>query len=306
MPELPEVENLRRGLERNIVGQRIKKVIVNKPKLVSGKGNIRIASNSKKNEFIKGATGEKFVAIKRRAKNLIFKLSNGKMILGHLKMSGQFVYKPNGRAKSIIGGHPIEISEHQLPNKHTHITFELERGTLYYNDTRMFGYLLYYPDEKSFEKENHFALYGLEPLSKEFTAKYFYDALQGTRPRRVRLGRKIKAVLMEQKIVAGLGNIYADEALFEARIRPDRPAFLLSLGEIKKLHTAIIRIIKQAIKVGGSSVATYRLLDETRGNYAREHKVYGKAGEKCPRCGTVLKKIFIQARTTIFCPRCQK
>lgn len=299
MPELPEVENLRRGLEKSIVGQKIKKVIVNKPKLVSGKGNVRTASEKKKKEFIRGLTGEKFLAVERRAKNLIFRLSHNKIVLGHLKMSGQFVYKSTEGKKSVIGGHPIEISEHKLPNKHTHIIFELENGVLYYNDTRMFGYLLYYKDESAFEKGNHFALYGLEPLSKEFTFLFLYESLK-------KKSGKIKAVLMDQKIVTGLGNIYADESLFEARIRPDRKASNISKSESSKLYQAIIRIIKRATKVGGSSVATYRLLDETRGNYAREHKVYGKTGKKCPSCGKLLSKIFIQTRTTVFCPQCQR
>jgi formamidopyrimidine-DNA glycosylase len=299
MPELPEVENLRVGLERTILGQKIKKVKVFKPKLVSGKGNIRLPSNKKRREFELGVSGERFNGIDRRAKNLIFKLSHDKIILVHLKMSGQFVYRAQSGKTPVMGGHPIELSEHMLPNKHTHIIFELERGTLYYNDTRMFGYLLYYPSTEVFEAENHFGVYGLEPLSRSFTVKYLHDALKNKKG-------KIKAVLMDQKIVTGLGNIYADESLFESRVRPDRSANSLSLLETTRLHKAILRIMKRAIKVGGSSVATYRLLDQTRGNYAREHKVYGKAGALCPRCNKLLEKIVIQSRTTIFCSRCQK
>jgi len=199
----------------------------------------------------------------------------------------------------VMGGHPIELSEKELPNKHTHIIFELERGILYYNDTRMFGYLLYHPNTKTFESKNHFIMYGLEPLDQKFTVKYFFNSLQKKKS-------KIKTALMNQQIVTGLGNIYADEILFEAKIRPDRSTNSISLRETKKLHTAILRIIKRAIKVGGSSVATYRLLDETRGNYAREHKVYGKAGQMCTNCGKLLEKTIIQSRTTIFCPNCQK
>ena len=299
MPELPEVENLRRGLTRAILRQKILRVEVKKPKLVSGKGNIRRPSRRKKEEFVKCIRGEHFIAVERRAKNLIFRLSHGKIILAHLKMSGQFAYQPFDHKPSVIGGHPIELSERKLPNKHTHIIFELERGILYYNDTRMFGYLLYYPNIKTFEAENHFGLYGLEPLGRGFTAKYLRGALKNKKG-------KIKAVLMDQKIVTGLGNIYADESLFEAKIRPARSANSLTLRETEALHKAIIRIMKRAIKVGGSSVATYRLLDDTRGNYAREHKVYGKAGKLCPNCGRLLSKTVIQSRTTIFCPRCQK
>lgn len=299
MPELPEVENLRQGLERVIHGQKIKRVVIKKPKLVSGKGTLRIASESKKKDFIEGIKGERFLDVERRAKNLIFKLSHGKIILVHLKMSGQFVYKSNTHPKTISGGHPIELSEKELPNKHTHILFELERGTLFYNDIRMFGYLLYYKNIKSFENKNHFEKYGLEPLSRSFTTKYFAKMLKYKKG-------KIKAVLVDQKIVTGLGNIYADESLFEARIKPDRNASSLSTLEINKLQKAIVGIIKRATKVGGSSVATYRLLDETRGNYAREHKVYGKKGKMCFTCNKPLQKTIIQGRTTIFCPNCQK
>lgn len=299
MPELPEVENLRRGLEKSILEQKILKVEVNKPKLVSGNGTLRIASKKKEKEFISGLTGEHFVAVERRAKNLIFKLSHDKIILAHLKMTGQFACKALTGSKNVIGGHPIEISESTLPNKHTHIVFKLENGTLYYNDTRMFGYVLYYPSAKAFEKENHFVKLGKEPLSKEFTVKYFIESLKNKK-------KKIKQVLMDQDVVTGVGNIYTDESLFESEIDPRRNASTLTPNEIKKLHNAIINILKRAIKAGGSSVATYRLLDESRGNYAREHKVYGKAGQNCPVCKKLLERILIQTRTTIFCPRCQK
>ncbi len=299
MPELPEVENLRIGLERVLVGQKILGIKVEKPKLVSGRGTKRTASLKKKLEFIDGLRGEHFLCVERRAKNLVFKLSHDKIVIVHLKMSGQFAYKPFKIGKQISGGHPIELSETELPNKHTHVTFELEKGMLYYNDTRMFGYLLYYPNTKAFEAEKHFATYGLEPLSKEFTVKYFTDSLKTKKG-------KIKAVLLEQKIVTGLGNIYADESFFEASIRPDRSPATLSKLEIQKLHKAIVRIIKRAVRVGGSSVATYRLLDDTRGNYAREHKVYGKDGELCVNCKKSLVKTVIAGRTTIFCSHCQK
>ncbi len=299
MPELPEVENLRQGLAKAILGQKIRRVEIRKPKLVSGKGTLRTASETKKREFQKGIQGEQFIGVKRRAKNLVFKLSHGKIILAHLKMSGQFVYKPSASSKVVSGGHPIEFSEKELPNKHTHLIFELDRGMLYYNDTRMFGYILYFPSIKAFESQNHFVNYGVEPLSPLFTLKYFKEKLKN------KTG-KIKVALMDQKIVTGLGNIYADESLFAARIRPDREPSTLSSLEITRLRKEIIRILKRATKVGGSSVATYRLLDETRGNYAREHKVYGKEGQPCVNCGKPLKKTIIQGRTTIFCPRCQK
>ncbi len=305
MPELPEVENLRIGLEKAILGQKVLKVEVRKPKLVSGNGTLRKASIKKVRDFEQGVKGEKFIAVERRAKNLIFKLSRDKTIVAHLKMTGQFVYKPES-GKQILGGHPIEISESTLPNKHSHIIFTLENGMLYYNDTRMFGYVLYYPSRDAFEKENHFKSYGKEPLDKTFTIKYFTESLKNKKGHAKGRAGKIKTILLNQNIVTGIGNIYADESLFEAGISPTRNASTLTKNEVEKLHKAIVRILRKAISVGGSSVATYRLVDNSQGNYAREHKVYGKAGKNCPKCKNPLEKILIQTRTTIFCPRCQK
>ncbi len=299
MPELPEVENLRLGLLKYIKGQKILKVEVSKPKLVSSKSTKREISKSKVLEFHNGLVGEKFLNVERRAKNLIFKITHDKYILAHLKMTGQFVYKSNNKNKKIIGGHPIEISETTLPNKHSHIVFHLEKGTLYYNDTRMFGYVLYYPSRESFEKENHFSKLGFEPEDKNFTLPYFINALKNKKG-------KIKTILLNQDIVVGVGNIYADESLFEAKISPKRPANSLTKQEATLLYKAIKRILQKAISVGGSSVATYRLIDDSRGNYAREHKVYGKVGQKCVKCKNKLEKIIIGGRTTIFCSNCQK
>jgi formamidopyrimidine-DNA glycosylase len=298
MPELPEVENLRRGLARKILGQKIKRIEVRKPKLVSGKGNIRSASQKVTREFIKGLTGEVIADIDRRAKNLVFRTKRGRILLVHLKMSGQFVYRERGR-NLVEGGHPIEISEKELPNKHTHLIFELSKGTLFYNDTRMFGYLLYYPDTARFEKENHFGGLGLEPLDPAFTLEYFRTVLKEKKG-------KVKTVLMNQAIVTGLGNIYADEVCFMASVRPVRQVSSLKPKEVENIYKAIRFIIPNAIEQGGSSVATYRLLDESRGNYAREHKVYGKTGERCIVCETPLKTVQVNNRTTVFCERCQK
>lgn len=298
MPELPEVENLRRGLMARVAGQTIRKVTVRKPKLVSAKGNGRTPSKKKVQEFERGLRGERIADIDRRAKNLVFRMKSGKIILVHLKMTGQFVYREKGW-NAVEGGHPIELSEKEIPNKHTHITFELSKGTLYYNDTRMFGYLLYYPSAAAFEKENHFGGLGLEPLDQAFTPAYFRSAMKN------RKGR-LKTVLMDQKVVTGLGNIYADEVCFEARVSPLRRVEKLTDSELDKLYKAIKRIIPAAIKLGGSSVASYRLLDLKRGNYAREHKVYGKTGGKCVRCGNNLKTVQVTNRTTVFCPHCQK
>jgi len=299
MPELPEVENLRIGLEKVILDQKILNIEVKNLKIISGKGTTRTASTVKAKEFKQGLEGEKFTGVKRRAKNLIFELSHDKFILAHLKMTGQFAYHANDGKNKINGGHPIEISETSLPNKHTHVIFKLEKGNLYYNDTRKFGYVLYFESKKSFDKEDNFNKLGLEPLDKYFNVKYLAENLKNKKG-------KVKALLLDQSIVTGIGNIYADESLFESGIMPTRIGSTLTQNEVTKLHSTLIRIIKRAIKVGGSSVATYRLIDESKGNYAREHKVYGKTGKPCLNCQTTLEKTVVQGRTTVFCNKCQK
>lgn len=297
MPELPEVEALRIGLTKYLPGRTITKVEVLKPKLISGRGNIRHASSKKTTTFIHGLTNATFKQIERRAKNLKFIFKDGQIMLVHLKMTGQLVYV--GASSRVDGGHPIKESDRELPNKQTRIIFHLDKGTLYYNDTRQFGYLLYYPDEAAFQKENHFELHGPEPLNPEFTEEYFVSALKK------RTG-VVKPVLMGQEVVVGLGNIYADEVCFAAGVRPTRKISSLKRGEIGRLYWAIRSILKRAIELGGSSVSDHRLADGSRGNYAREHKVYGRSGEACLVCGSLLKTVQCGGRTTVYCPRCQR
>ncbi len=302
MPELPEVENLRRGLLERVRGQKIKKISIFVPKMIWSKGGRRQNSPAKVREFVRGLTGETIQDIERRAKNLIFHFRSGKILLVHLKMSGQFAYISNHaspKVRAFQGGHPIELSETELPNKHTRVIFELSKGTLYYNDPRMFGYLLYYPDIEALIKTNHFHKLGLEPFDSHFDLTYFEKELKARKS-------KIKTVLMDQSVVTGLGNIYCDEALFAAGIHPARPANSLKPNEIKKLYISIRHILQKAIEAGGSSVVSYRLVDGSRGNYAREHRVYNKAGKPCVICGEELKKTVINGRTTVFCASCQK
>lgn len=298
MPELPEVESLRLALKKYVLGRKIKKVWVGKPKLVSGFGNMRKATPAKVKEFTQSLRGETIKDIERQAKNLIFVFKSGKVLVVHLKMSGQLVYQgKNENHKTVMGGHPIEISEKELPNKHTHIIFELTSGTLYYNDPRMFGYLLLYPTRT--KAAHHFAKYGLDPLSKEFTLEKFAERLQRKRG-------TLKTVIMAQEVVTGLGNIYADESSWLAKISPLRSVQTLKPNEIKALFQAIKKILPRAIALGGSSVISYRMLDGTRGNYARELKAYGRGGKKCMRCDHTLIETVVNNRTTVYCKNCQK
>jgi formamidopyrimidine-DNA glycosylase len=267
-------------------------------KLVSGKGTVRESLDDKKHQFESVLIGEIFQNISRRAKNLILEFYSGKIVLVHLKMTGQLVYKGKS-GETVKGGHPIQESESELPNKHTYIIFELEDGYLYYNDVRMFGYLLYYADKSFIEAENHFVGLGMEPEDVDFTEGYFVKAMFG------RSGR-LKNIFLNQDVVVGLGNIYCDEVCFEAGVRPDRQIKTLSKAELKKLYKAIKKIIPMAIDMGGSSVANYLLGDGSKGNYANYHKVYMKGGTPCLVCGRILEKIKVAGRTTVYCQGCQK
>lgn len=298
MPELPEVESLRRSLRPYIVGKTIDSVFVYKPKLVSGSGTIRKPLDHKKQEFETKLIGDTIIDITRIAKNLIIHLSTGQIILVHLKMTGQLVYQDENQNK-ILGGHPIQISENKLPNQHSHIIFKLNQGTLFYNDVRMFGYVLLYSNLDEVYKIGHFDKIGLDPFDSNFKSKYLYENLKTKKS-------KLKTVLLDQSIVTGLGNIYADEVCFRAGILPNRIANNLTKKEVDKLYQAIIYIIPKAVEMGGSSIANYIMADGSRGTYAREHKVYGKAGKLCVECNQILQKTIINSRTTVFCQFCQK
>jgi formamidopyrimidine-DNA glycosylase len=301
MPELPEVESLRLGLLPKVLNQKIKRVEVRLLKIVSGKGTKRDGTLEKAKEFEFGITNQSIIDIQRRAKNLIFILDGGGRILIHLKMTGQLVFKSKNKneIQTISGGHPIELSVKELPNKHTYVIFEMDDGSLFYNDVRQFGYVLYYPNQKCFDSECHFQDLGSEPLDQDFTLDNFTKSLKSKKG-------ILKKVLLDQKVVVGLGNIYADEVCFEAGILPGRQISTLSNKDVEKLFIAIKRTIPRAVELGGSSVANYLLADGKRGNYAREHKVYKKAGKPCQVCGTILSKAEIAGRTTVFCTKCQR
>lgn len=304
MPELPEVENLRRGLVKTVKGQTVKSVLIRWPKLVSGRGSMRKASAAAVRQFIRGVAGRKIAGVERRGKNLIIVLSGGGRVVVHLKMSGGFRYHPGGKwgksgSETSAGRRRRQSKQAEalLPGKHDHIIFRLSKGTLIYNDTRKFGYLIYYPGASA--AESHFAGIGVEPLSQEFTPLYLDKALKKKHSR-------IKTVLMSQSVVAGLGNIYCDEALFLAGVRPMRRASALKPAEMKKLHRVIRQVLSRAIKLGGSTVFTYRTMEGKRGRYADERWVYGRAGDECRRCGARLIGIRINNRATTYCPKCQR
>ena len=297
MPELPEVESLRRSLLPFLVGQKILSVKVNRGKIVSSSGTTRKDNPEKTAEFETVLLNLTIVGMERRAKNIIIKLSDGSIILVHLKMTGQLVFKPTV-GELIAGGHPIQESDSVLPNKHSYVIWELTKGTLFYNDVRQFGYVLYYPSFEAVLIDGHFKDLGVEPLTEDFTLESFSTIKNKT--------GVLKSVLLGQSVVVGLGNIYCDEVCFSAGVRPDRRCDTLTKKEIERLYVEVKRILHLAVENNGSSVANYLLGDGSRGNYANFHLVYGKKGKNCAVCETLLLDTKISARTTIYCKKCQK
>lgn len=280
MPELPEVESLRLGLEKVLLGQKIVSIKVLNSKIVSSNGTKREFSKTKENEFISSLKGKNIVSIERRAKNIIFNFDTAEVMVVHLKMTGQLLYE-------------------NQKSKHTHIIFELESGVLHYNDVRKFGYVLYYKNLAEAIKFGHFKNIGAEPFDKGFTLDYFRENI-------LKKNKKVKTVLLEQSVVVGCGNIYADEVCFASKVLPSRNCKTLNETEIKSLYQNIKSILRSAIKSGGSSISDYLLPDGTKGKYATSHKVYGRDGMPCSICGNILEKSIISGRATVYCNTCQK
>jgi formamidopyrimidine-DNA glycosylase len=282
MPELPEVETIRRGLSKSLVGQKIVSVNVRVPKLFVG--------------FPEMLEGQKILEIERRAKMLIWKLEKSYIMI-HLKMTGQLIYVPK-KGEMIIGGHPDKVYTLDLPHKHTHVIFELENGTLYFNDLRKFGWIkvLTEPEQiRDAVKE-----VGPEYDWPEFTLEYFQKKLEK------RKTITIKQALLDQTIVAGLGNIYADETLFCAKVLPRRKIISLTNEEYQKFFTCIPEVLDKSLHHGGTSSQHYVQSDGTLGTYLKVANVYKREGQPCKVCGTPIERIKIAGRSSHFCPRCQK
>lgn len=271
MPELPEVETIKRELDKIVVGKKITDIIVN---------NAKVIREPKKEKFIKELKNVKIKKIIRRGKLLIFELSSGKALTIHLKMTGQLIYPRQGGAS---------------PGKATRVSFKFSDGKILdFNDTRLFGELkiVDHWQNLKFIKE-----LGPEPFN--LSSDEFKKILQKRKTR-------IKVLIMDQKIVSGIGNLYASEALFRAKIDPRRPANGLSGKEKELLFKEIKNTLSEAIKHGGSSVDDYVRVSGKKGNYAKFHQVYNRAGEKCFKCKGIVKRIALGGRGTYFCPRCQK
>ena len=287
MPELPEVETVRRGLAALIVGKVIK---------TSQNDTAKSFPNSVENvtQFLYGA---KVTAIRRRAKVLMIDLSTDYSLVIHLKMTGQLVFID--KDERFGAGHPNDSLVNALPDKSTRVTIEFNDGSkLFFNDQRKFGWVKLMPTleiaELAFMKK-----VGPEPLELEFTGEQFAA-------RFARRGRtNIKAAILDQSVVAGVGNIYADESLWGAKIHPKRLVETITEKEFRDLYTDLRAVMNLSIEKGGSSNRNYVNAEGKRGSYMDFARVFRREGLPCPRCGTTIEKLRVAGRGTHICPYCQ-
>ena len=315
MPELPEVETIKRGLSNFCLEQKIKKVEVRCEKSFIGPSEI--------------VEGKKIEGFRRFGKALVVDLSGGLSLLIHLRMTGQLIYRDfsyyeeKSRRKesslvtksksevsdfaaeyeilsksSFAGGHPTDAFYDELPNKQTRVIFELGDGVLYFNDQRKFGFVKVLPTVEILQ-DSFIKKLAKEPW--EMSADEFYEKLKRHK------SAPIKAVILDQKVICGLGNIYADEALYAAKIHPRTLAGSLNIDAAKRLLESAKKVMEASINSGGSTMKTYVKADGTKGDYLeRFAKVFRREGLPCERCGMDIEKIRVAGRGTHICPGCQK
>lgn len=285
MPELPEVETIRRDLRHKILYKKIIGVQILHKKTV----------HNKEKDFWRILKNNKIKEIDRAGKLIIFELAGKNFLLAHLKMTGQLIYVKNNEIT--VGGHSETKTNLNLPNKHTRVIISFaDKAKLFFNDLRLFGYMKIV-DAKA---KNKIKLgFGIEPLTANFTLNNFAKIFKNRKT-------SLKAVLLNQKLIAGVGNIYADEACFAAGINPFKQANKLTKKEIKKLFLAIEKILKKAILKRGTTFNNYVDSDGNKGNYIKYLKVYGRGGKSCNQCQNILKKKKLAGRSTVFCVDCQK
>ncbi|UCZ52249.1 DNA-formamidopyrimidine glycosylase [Bacillus shivajii] len=273
MPELPEVETVRRTLEQLITGEEIKNVVVTWPKMVKQPDDVE--------HFRVELIGQTFHSIRRRGKFLVFELDDHALV-SHLRMEGRYGL--------------FESSDDI--DKHTHVRFLLDNGKeLRYSDVRKFGTMHLFSKG---DEENHLPLsqLGVEPFSEEFTKAYLAQFLKRTT-------RKVKTALLDQTGVVGLGNIYVDEALFRANVHPEKISHKLTDEEVERIYPAIKATLKEAIDMGGSSIKTYVNGQGEMGMFQQTLYVYGRTGEPCKHCGSEISRTVVGGRGTHTCLKCQ-
>lgn len=291
MPELPEVESSIRYLKSKVLGRTFVDIWRDTLKMGVCKGTLGA-------DFKKKIKGRKIKGLRRRAKNIIFELDQNLSLLVHYKMTGHLLFgkwkKNNGRWIANIDG---PLKEDQM-NRYIRFIFFLDDGNqLAFSDLRKFGKIELW---KSAELIKQLSSLGIEPLSEEFTLKKFKSMLQGKKG-------KIKPLIMNQNFIAGIGNIYASDALWMAKIHPARKTDSLSSKEVKALFQSIKKVLREGLETKGDSMVDFRLPDGAKGKYQNHQKVYGREGEECKNnCGGTIKKIKVGGRGTYFCPLCQK
>ncbi len=281
MPELPEVETIKRGLSPRLRGKVISRIIIPP----DPKGDRMLRRYTSRRRFVRKVTGRQIVTLKRRAKYLLFELDSGETMIIHLGMSGQLLLRP----------------PRATPPRHSRIIFTIAgAGEIFLVDPRKFGEVYLYSEAEGDTVVNPFSL-GPEPLGRSFTPQVLGKKLQSSRS-------PIKVALLNQKLIAGLGNIYTDEALFRAGIHPRRVSADLTEKEIKLLHKSIREVLREAISLHGTSAADRQYVDSegALGKFQTRLNVYQREGEKCSRCGTIIETMKLGGRTAHFCSRCQK
>jgi len=296
MPELPEVEIIKRGLNEKIVGKQIAEVDIRVPKIFQGQKDSVI--------------GAKVLKIERRAKMMIIELSNNKSMLVHLKMTGQLVYQQVKSKKEKVksgkqntefrGGHPQKGYLGKLPNQFTHVIFTFkDGGVLYFNDLRKFGYIKVY-DTKEINDLKVLKELGPEPYDKKLTPEYLMKICAK------KSRTKIKQILMDQTAISGVGNIYADESLFCAGISPLRQVKDIKRSELEKIINCIKKVLKKGLEYGGSSENTFVNVEGKQGQMQKHFQVYRQTGNNCPHgCGRIERTV-VAGRGTHYCPICQQ
>lgn len=288
MPELPEVETVKLGLNRLLPGRQVAAIDFDWPKSFPN-------ARADVTNFL---TSAKVVKVDRRAKVLLVELSSKYSLVVHLKMTGQLVFR--GPGEQFGAGHPSASLVGELPDKSTRVTLTFKDGSrLFFNDQRKFGWMRLMPTAEVVTLD-FFRKVGPEPLAADFSWQDFKARL------RRRKNTSVKAALIDQTVVAGVGNIYADESLWGAKIHPLTRVGDLKDQQIKKLYQALIDVLKLAIAKGGSTDKNYVDAEGRRGSYLSFAKVFRRQGQPCPRCGTTIIKTRVAGRGTHICPRCQR
>lgn len=284
MPELPEVETIRRGLTRFIVGKKILRV--------------KVFQDSIKSSFIgdsSACVSAEITGIRRFGKALVIDLDNGYSLMIHLRMTGQLIWRG---AEQYAGGHPSDNFVAELPNKQTRVEFGFSDGVLYFNDQRRFGFIKVIATDEV-EQDNFIRKLAKEPWEIEPEELYKKFIQHAKSP--------VKALILDQTIICGLGNIYVDESLFFAGIHPETRAGDLELDDVKRIVEGARKAMQESIDSGGSTMATYVRADGTKGDYLEKFaKVFRREGLECMECGAKIIKIRVAGRGTHICPNCQR